>query len=137
MWGQKSARLEKPRSNQLILLQQETQQEMNLFTHPQIKRSIKLQPCPFLLFVFSIQISGFSMANSSQLVAGSTPDSRLTLLTVSECHKAITYPTTDVSMFSMTYIRPFKISPLSTSPFLTLFMHPHSVYTVPILLCDS
>lgn len=44
--------------------------------------------------VFSIQIPGFSKANSSQLVSGSAPDSRLTLLTVSEGHDMIKYPVT-------------------------------------------
>lgn len=45
-------------------------------------------------FVFSIQTLGFSVANSSQLVTSSNPDSRLTLLTVSEHHSVIKYSIT-------------------------------------------
>lgn len=48
----------------------ETQQETSPFTCPNTKRKIQ-SPCPFFLFILSIQIAGFYVANSGQLAASS------------------------------------------------------------------
>lgn len=93
----------------------------------QNEESSNFSPCPSFLGLFSIQIAGFSIASSGQLVTGSAPIQGITLLDdLRSVRTWSKYPTT-ISSLGYHEPRPWRIMLFVCLPWLkvghTLFMH--------------
>lgn len=87
MWGWKPAMSERPTSRQMTFLfgGRHSKRDISLVL-PKLIEVPNFSPSLSFRFNFSVQIPGFSMANSGQLASGSGPWS--TLLAGLECHSA-------------------------------------------------